>query len=285
MLLMLLAAAATAGAEPPATYAKPDLLVSAATLTDAEKRKKFTIVDMRGDAAYRDGHVPGSVNARTGPWSRAVNEGKADAAFWTKEFAALGMHRDIPVVVVAEDVREGCRVWWLLKIGGVPDARLLDGGWKAYLAAKGEVDKKPFENPGALMEWKADPARLATKEVVLSSLKDKVAQIVDARSVAEFSGEQAMAKRGGHVPGAERLEWSDLLDGKTKTFKSAEELKALITAHKLDLDKPCVTYCQSGLRASVVAFGLELMGAKDVKNYYKSWSEWGNDAETPVEKK
>jgi len=285
VFVMLLAAAATAGADPPDNYAKPDLLVSADTLAKPEERKKFTPVDMRGEVAYRDGHIPKSVNAKTGLWSRAVNEGKATPEFWTKEFCALGLHPGMKVVLVYEDVKEGCRVWWLMKLAGVPDVRLLDGGWKAYVAAKAEVDKEEFTNPGPPMEWKADPDRLATKDTVLSNVKDKVAQVVDARSEKEFSGETAMSKRGGHVPGAERLEWSDFLDEKTKTFKPAGELKKLIALHKLDLDKPCVTYCQSGGRSAVVAFGLELMGAKAVKNYYKSWSEWGNDPDVPVEKK
>jgi thiosulfate/3-mercaptopyruvate sulfurtransferase len=281
---MLLAAAATAGADPAEGYAKPDLLVTAATLAKPAERAKFTVIDMRGDAAYRDGHVPKSVNAKTGPWSRAVNEGKADAAFWAKEFAALGMKPTVPVVVVFEDVKEGCRVWWLMKLAGVEDVRLLDGGWKAYVAANGKVSTEPFTNPVPPAEWKPDPSRLATKETVLTNLKDKAAQIVDTRSAAEYSGATAMSKRGGHIPGAEPLEWSDFLDEKTKSFKSPGELKKLIAAHRLDLDKPCVTYCQSGGRAAVVAFGLELMGAKPVKNYYKSWSEWGNDPDVPVEK-
>jgi thiosulfate/3-mercaptopyruvate sulfurtransferase len=172
-----------------------------------------------------------------------------------------------------------------MKLAGVPDVRLLDGGWKAYVAANGEIDKNEFTNPGPPMEWKGDLARLATKDSLLTTVKEKVDQVIDARSAAEFSGAQEMAKRNGHVPGAERLEWSDFLDAKTKTFKSATELKKLIAVHKLDLAKPCVTYCQSGGRAAVVAFGLELMGAKEVSNYYKSWSEWGNDPQTPVEKK
>jgi thiosulfate/3-mercaptopyruvate sulfurtransferase len=279
---MLLAAAVTAGVD---GYAKPDLLVSAEALTKPDERKKFTVIDVRGEAAYLDGHVPGSVNAKTGPWSQAVNDKKATGPFWSKEFAALGMPATVPVVVVCEDVKDGCRVWWILKLAGVPDARLLDGGWKAYVAAKGDVEKQPTTKAAPIAEWKPDPGRLATKDIVLSSLKDKVGQFVDARSEKEFSGEQAMSKRGGHVPGAERLEWSDFLDPATKKFKPAGELKTLIATRKLDLDKPCVTYCQSGGRSSVVAFGLELMGAKQVKNYYKSWSEWGNDPDTPVEKK
>ena len=92
------------------------------------------------------------------------------------------------------------------------------------------------------------------------------------------------AKRGGAIPGARHLEWSDAIDAKTHRFKSAYELSKLLQDAGIDPSKPCTTYCQSGGRAAVMAFTLELMGGKDVRNYYKSWAEWGNAADTPIEK-
>jgi thiosulfate/3-mercaptopyruvate sulfurtransferase len=93
-----------------------------------------------------------------------------------------------------------------------------------------------------------------------------------------------LAKRGGAIPGAKHLEWSDLLDKKTQRFKSPAALSRLFKQAGIDPKKPAVTYCQSGGRASVMAFALELMGAKGVQNYYPGWAEWGNAADTPVEK-
>ena len=77
-----------------------------------------------------------------------------------------------------------------------------------------------------------------------------------------------------------------LLSSNTQTqkFKPAGELAKLFESQKIDLTKPCVTYCQGGSRAAVMAFGLELMGAKDVKNYHKSWGEYGSNKETPKER-
>ena len=86
------------------------------------------------------------------------------------------------------------------------------------------------------------------------------------------------------MPGAKHLEWSDTLDKKTGRFKTAAELRRLFRDAGIDPSRPAVTYCQSGGRASVTAFALELMGAKHVGNYYKSWSEWGNADDTPVAK-
>ena len=119
-------------------------------------------------------------------------------------------------------------------------------------------------------------------EALFATLDRRDAQIIDARSTDEFCGTSSTAKRNGHIPGATALEWTDLL-GKDKKFKSPEELQKVFAEKKIDLDRPAVTYCQSGGRAAVVAFGLELMGAKNVRNYYKSWAEWGNAEDTPVE--
>jgi thiosulfate/3-mercaptopyruvate sulfurtransferase len=123
---------------------------------------------------------------------------------------------------------------------------------------------------------------LAEKKDVQAILEDQSSQILDARSDAEYCGSTGGATRKGHIPGAVALEWSDLLTP-DKKFKSADELKKLFAERKVDLDKPAVTYCQSGGRAAVLAFALELMGAKHVRNYYKSWAEWGNAGDTPVE--
>ena len=105
---------------------------------------------------------------------------------------------------------------------------------------------------------------------------------MDARSAKEFCGDDVRAKRGGAIPGAKHLEWTDLLDPRTGKFKPAPELAKVFADAGIDPSKPTTTYCQSGGRASVLAFGLELMGGKDVRNYYRSWNEWGNDPDTPV---
>jgi thiosulfate/3-mercaptopyruvate sulfurtransferase len=264
-------------ADPPA-YPNPNLLVEVEDL----KPGKFHLLDVRGKANYEAGHVPGAVLAEYGPWSKALTEGRADAAFWKRELAAVGVRPGRPVVVYSDDVRNAARVWWMLKLAGVPDVRILNGGWKAYTAAKLPEQKEPVTVRAEPHDWKPDPARLATKADVLAELKQPGATIVDARTREEFTGEQKAAKKAGHIPGAVHLEWSDLLDPRTGKFLPPDELKKLAADRKIDPGKRAITYCQSGGRAAVTAFGLELLGAKDVRNYYRSWSEWGNAEDTPV---
>lgn len=281
MMTTLLLAVHLVGAEPPANYPTPNLLVE---VTDP-KLAGYHLLDVRAADEYKAGHVPGAVHADTASWSKAVLADKADAAFWKNELAKIGVTPKRPAVVYADDVRSAARAWWLLKLAGVPDARILNGGWKAWTAAKLPTEK---ETPGVMAEafdWKADASRLADKKHVLAVLKDGAAACVDARTADEFTGDKALAKRGGHIPGATHLEWVELLDPKTDKFLPPADLLKLVKKRNIDLDKPQVTYCQGGGRAAVLAFGLELAGAKSVRNYYPSWGEWGNDPDTPVEGK
>lgn len=273
MFTLLVSFSLLAPTADPAKYAKPDLLVEPA---DA-KAEKFTILDTRAKDKYADGHIPGATNVAIGPWAKAVNDGKADAAYWKNALATVGIGPKTPVLVYSDDLRDAARGWWLLKLAGVPDARILNGGWDAYKAAKLTVSKEVVTPKLAVPhDWKPEP-RLAVMADVVKLADSKDVGVIDARTATEVEA--------GKVPGAKPLEWTELVDQKSKKFKPAGELIKLFDEKKIDLGKPCVTYCQGGGRAAVMAFGLELMGAKDVKNYHKSWGEYGSDKTTPKEKK
>ena len=256
------------------TYPNPGILVDADTLVQQLKRdgKKIAIIDARGGSNYARGHIPGAITLPVRDWSKAVPD---TPAAWSKRLAALGLTPHTPIVVYSgSDVRESARAWWLLKYAGAVNVRLLNGGWPAWTKAGGTTETKANKpQPIEPAKVAGKSGRLAQKKDVLADLKNKKAQILDARSEGEYCG--SGDPHTGHIPGAVHLEWSELLD-KDKKFKSPEELKKLLAEKKVDLDRPAITYCQSGGRAAVLAFGLELMGARDVRNYYKSWAEWGS---------
>ncbi len=279
-LLLVLLAADTK----PGSFARPDLLVEPAALKDATARKKFVLLDARPEAEYRKGHLPGALSVHVSAWSKAFTQNE-DRAAWVKRIGRLGLDTGTPVVVYGERLPESARLWWLLRYWGVKDVRLLNGGWKGWRAAKGPVGTDTPAVKETSPDLKAQPDRLATKEQLLEGLKkDTPGQVIDTRSEAEFCGERHLARRGGAVPGARHLEWSDTIDRRTGRFKSPAELATLFKDAGIDPAKPATTYCQSGGRASVMAFVLELTSGKPARNYYRSWAEWGNEERTPIVK-
>jgi thiosulfate/3-mercaptopyruvate sulfurtransferase len=268
-------------AEP--AYPRPELLVEAADLARPGQVDRFVILDARGRAAYQDGHIPTAVWVDHAAWARAFGDGQ-DAEGWAKRVGELGIDGRKPVVVY-DDARckDAARIWWILRYWGVRDVRLFNGGWKAWPAAGGAVEKTANRPRPAEFKLAAQARRLSTKKELLKLLEDRPPQIVDARSADEHCGVADTTKRNGAIPGAKHLEWSDTLN-RNGRFKSAAELAKLFKDAGIDPGKPAVTYCQSGGRAAVMAFALELMGGRDVRNYYRSWAEWGNADDTPVVK-
>jgi thiosulfate/3-mercaptopyruvate sulfurtransferase len=272
-------------ADGPSNYARPELLIEPADLAK-EAARGMRILDARGKGKYLDGHVPGAVWIDATTRARNFGEGD-DQPSWEKSVGALGITVDTPVGIYDDaQSRDAGRMWWILKFWGVKDVRIVNGGWKGYHATSGPLEKGEVTPAPVAARLAPRRERLATKGSLLEIVTAGPGgtQIVDTRSSEEFCGTQATAKRNGAIPGATHLEWSDTLDPKTGRFKTAAELTQLFRKAGIDPAKPALTYCQSGGRASVMAFALELMGGKDVRNYYKSWAEWGNDPDTPVAK-
>jgi thiosulfate/3-mercaptopyruvate sulfurtransferase len=270
-------------ADPPA-FAKPELLAEASVLAKPGVARGLLFLDARGKPAYEEGHVPGAVWVDVVTWGRDFAK-KTDADLWGMRFGELGITPESKVVVYAADPKEAARVWWIVSYWGVKDARLLDGGFAAWKAENGPISTEATKLEPKAVRLAPRGERLTTKDQLLTRIKaaDRP-QLIDSRSTEEFCGTIETAKRNGAIPGATHLDWNDLLDPKTKKFKSAGELAALFKANGIDPAKPAVTYCQSGGRAAVMAFALELMGGKPASNYYRSWSEWGNDDDTPIVK-
>lgn len=268
----------------PAGYAKPELLIEAAEVAKPQAAKPWRILDARGKSKYTEGHIPDAIWVDHTTWMRSFDNGD-DRDAWAKRIGGLGIDLDTPVVIYDDSgFKDAGRIWWILRYWGVRDVRLLNGGWKAWLESKGPISAQASKVAAVDVKLAPTAERLAAKTDVLGAIKNGKSQIIDARTAGEFCGTEQTAKRNGAIPGAKHLEWSDAIDLKTKRFKSAEELKKLFKEAGIDPSRPSIAYCQSGGRASVMAFTLELMGGKDVRNYYKSWAEWGNDDATPIEK-
>jgi thiosulfate/3-mercaptopyruvate sulfurtransferase len=266
-------------------YPRPELLIEPSELAKAATAGRVVVLDARPQAEYAREHVPGARWVDHAAWAKAFGPGR-DIEGWSELIGELGIARDSTVVAYDDNAtKDAARIWWILRYWGVADVRLLHGGWKAW-RAEGLPTSSEKSAPPQRVEFKAQPIsqRLATKDQILNLLSGNKLQIIDARSEGEFCGTEGLQnKRAGAIPGAKHLEWSDLIDPQTDRFKPAGELRQLFREAGVDLNQSTASHCQSGGRASVMAFGLELMGAKDVRNYYPGWSEWGNADDTPIE--
>lgn len=178
------------------------------------------------------------------------------------------------------------RVWWTFRVMGVDDVSVLNGGLPKW------------KREGLPLESGAPPNRTtrhftARRNLELvrdlsdmkALLKDKSAQIIDARAPERFAGkapEPRAGLRSGHIPGSHNVPFGKLLN-QDGTLKSAPELQRLFEQAGVDLNKPVVTSCGSGITASVLALGLAELGHRRTSVYDGSWSEWGADQSLPIE--
>lgn len=207
----------------------------------------------------------------------------------TQEVAAalveIGVRDDRPVLVYGDADRgwgEEARIWWTIAYLGHPDVRILDGGIQAWTAAKlptREDETKP-SSPGRFTPRVTDRLR-ADHDAVAAMMKAN-AQIIDARTLEEYEGATPyLSFRGGHVPGAVRVEWRALLDDRGRVLPRAA-LAARLARFGLDPARPTVAYCTGGVRSAFVVAALVELGFADAKNYDGSWWDWSSRTDLPV---
>ncbi|MBX3275883.1 MAG: sterol desaturase family protein [Sandaracinaceae bacterium] len=267
-----------------AGYLHPEAMVSVAELAKALGALSLVVLDVRPPDRFAAGHVPGARRLDRGDYSS--REPIPGLSRGPRELEALlrarGADDGETVVLMGDGGPEPYRLWWTLRAVGGLEVRVLDGGLEAWKAAGHRIAGGDGLDaaPGAitLHPPRDPPLRWSSVRAFLDASPHT--QLVDTRSAIEWSGaeREPSAARAGRIPGARHLEWLDVLRDPVADhrLRAPAELRALFARRGVSLERPIVTYCQSGTRSAAVDFALHQLGVPPDRhlNYDGSWAEY-----------
>ena len=243
------------------------------------------VVDLCRPETYAAAHLPGAVHVSPTSIVSGIRPavGKLpELGHLNTLFSSIGYSPDKQIVAYDDEGGGWAgRFIWTLDVIGHKASSYLNGGLHAWASRN-----LPLTNE--LPRIKAEPAELnidhqfiAEKEDVLAAITDSRIQIWDARSAEEFNGSKVVAQRGGHIPGAINLDWLDTMDHDNH-LKLRTDMASLLESKGFDKHKAIITHCQSHHRSGLTYLVGKMLGY-NIRAYPGSWSEWGNETDTPIE--
>ncbi len=279
------------------SYKHPETLVETNWVNDHLKDSSLRIIEVDYDptANYNLGHIPSAVLI---DWMKDMNDPVSRDILSKQQLQEVlgkaGVTSETKLVLYGDfNNWFAAFVYWIFNYYGIQNVVLMNGGRKKWLAEDRPVTRDIPSYARTTFTVKTTNENLRTYlDYVKQSMKKPNKVLVDVRSPAEFTGQVTAppeypnehAQRGGHIPGAVNIPWSQAVkeDG---TFKSVEELAKLYQSKGVTADKEVITYCRIGERSSFTWFVLKyLLGYPNVKNYDGSWTEWGNMVRNTIEK-
>ncbi|AXI48317.1 3-mercaptopyruvate sulfurtransferase [Sulfitobacter sp. SK012] len=275
----------------------PKTLVSTAWLAKHLKDPDLRLLDASwylpdagrdAKAEYNDGHIPGARFFDI----EDISDARSDLPHmappvekFMSRMRALGVGDGHQVVVYdGAGLLSAARVWWLFKLMGQANVAVLDGGLPKWVAEGNALEDMPPipRDRHMTVRLQNQLVRDVTQVAHASKLGDP--QIVDARAASRFRGDAPEPREGlraGHIPGARNVPFGDLLNS-DKTMKSVDATRTIFETAGVDLSKPIITSCGSGVTAAILALALERLGHNAWSLYDGSWAEWGMFPTVPV---
>ena len=237
-------------------------------------------------AEYEAAHIPGAVFMNLGELRDTDSDLPMmlpSAEKFASRMQSLGLGDGSRIVLYDNSPHHtAARAWWMLRTFGAHDVAILDGGLAKWQAEGRETASgKETLRHRHFTVW-ADHKNVRTLDQMKANVDGGAEQVVDARSAARFTGEEPdprPATHAGHIPGSKNLPQGQLFNA-DGTWKTGDALARAFVDAGVDLDRPMVATCGSGITAAVLAFGAHLVG-KEMPIYDGSWSEWGADRSTP----
>lgn len=240
-------------------------------------------------AEYAAGHIPGArffdIDEISDHRSSLPHMAPPSEKFISR-LRAMGVGDGHQVVIYdSQGLFSAARVWWTFRLMGKKDVAVLDGGLPKWKAEGREIEDLPpvIRDRHITVSRQNQLVRDVTQ--VAHAAKLGLAEVVDARSAERFRGEAPEPRAGlrsGHIPGSRNLPFGQLLNG-DGTMKDPAALRAAFESAGVDLSKPVITSCGSGVTAAILALALERIGHRDWSLYDGSWAEWGMFEDLPVE--
>jgi thiosulfate/3-mercaptopyruvate sulfurtransferase len=278
-------------------YARPDVLVGTDWVEERGNDPGVVLVESNEDVLlYETGHIPGAVKI---DWHTdlqdPVTRDYLDGAAFAELMAVKGISRDDTIVFYGDNHNWWATyAFWVFRLFGHPDVRLMDGGRQKWVAEDRALTTDSTQRPRVdypVVDRHDEEIRAYRDDVMVHFKAGR--PLIDVRSPEEFRGEllhmanypQEGALRGGHIPGARNVPWKRAAN-EDGTFRDREELTAIYHDEiGLAAGDDIVAYCRIGERSSHTWFVLTyLLGHDGVRNYDGSWTEWGNMVRAPIEK-